>query len=450
MSQLPAFLVANGGVNTSFMIARVTCAALASSDEALAPGQRGQPADLADQETTSRWRPTPAAGCGRWPPTPGVLAIEWLAAYQGLDFREGRKSSAVLEQARALLRDKVALYDRDRYFAPDIEAANTLLLRAQPVRPCCRRPSCPLTRNVHRRRPLAAPRPRADAVSLGGDRYHAQDARRSRGRDLSQTTPRYRQIEDYLLERIRNGEFPVNHQIPPEEQLARDFGVSRMTANKAIRDLVHKGYLVRQAGLGTFVTDRKAESSLLKVYNIAAEVRGRGHAYSNDVIRREEVQADDKVALRLGVRLGARVFHTVLVHREDGVPIQLEDRFVNPRWAPEYLHTDFSLQTPNEVLVASCPISDVEHVVEALRCERRHRRPARHRPRHALPEHDAAHLVGRSPDQLCAPDPPGRPLQAALLAARRGRRRPRGGGDEAPAARRARRPSVEERRWDDA
>ena len=148
---------------------------------------------------------------------------------------------------------------------------------------------------------------------------------------MSETTPRYRQIEDYLLERIRSGEFPVNHQIPPEEQLARDFGVSRMTANKAIRDLVHKGYLVRQAGLGTFVTDRKAESSLLEVYNIAAEVRARGHAYSNDVIRREEVQADDEVALRLGVRLGARVFHTVLVHREDGVPIQLEDRFVNPR-----------------------------------------------------------------------------------------------------------------------
>lgn len=186
---------------------------------------------------------------------------------------------------------------------------------------------------------------------------------------MSETTPRYRQIEDYLLERIRSGEFPVNHQIPPEEQLARDFGVSRMTANKAIRDLVHKGYLVRQAGLGTFVTDRKAESSLLEVYNIAAEVRARGHAYSNDVIRREEVQADDEVALRLGVRLGARVFHTVLVHREDGVPIQLEDRFVNPRWAPEYLHTDFALQTPNEVLVASCPISDVEHVVEALRVD---------------------------------------------------------------------------------
>jgi len=183
---------------------------------------------------------------------------------------------------------------------------------------------------------------------------------------VSSTTPRYKAIEAFLLERIHSGAYPVNHQIPPEEQLARDFGVSRMTANKAIRDLVQKGYLLRQAGLGTFVTDRKAESSLHEVLNIANEVRGRGHAYSNDIIRCEALAADDEVALRLGLRLGAEVFHSILVHREDGVPIQLEDRFVNPRWVPHYLDSDFSQHTPNEVLVSSCPISDVEHVVEAV------------------------------------------------------------------------------------
>ncbi|OEC34598.1 GntR family transcriptional regulator, histidine utilization repressor [Pseudomonas cuatrocienegasensis] len=183
---------------------------------------------------------------------------------------------------------------------------------------------------------------------------------------MSSTTPRYKAIEAFLLERIQGGVFPVNHQIPPEEQLARDFGVSRMTANKAIQNLVQKGYLVRQAGHGTFVTDRKAESSLHEVMNIASEVRERGHVYGNRVLRCEAVAADDEVALRLGVRLGTEVFHSVLVHLQDGLPIQLEDRFVNPRWVPHYLATDFTQQTPNEVLVASCPISDVEHVVEAV------------------------------------------------------------------------------------
>jgi GntR family histidine utilization transcriptional repressor len=178
--------------------------------------------------------------------------------------------------------------------------------------------------------------------------------------------PRYREIQDHLLEKIRNGDYPAHHQIPPEESLAREYGVSRMTANKAIRDLVQHGYLSRHPGLGTFVTDRKAESSLHEVLNIAAEVRARSHAYRNDVLRRETVEADDEVALRLGVRPGTRVFHTLLVHREDDTPIQLEDRYVNPRWVPHYLEHDFSTRTPNEVLVAACPISDVEHVVEAI------------------------------------------------------------------------------------
>ncbi|TGG94208.1 histidine utilization repressor [Natronospirillum operosum] len=179
-------------------------------------------------------------------------------------------------------------------------------------------------------------------------------------------SPRYRVIKEFLTERIHNGEFAPNHQIPPEEQLARDFGVSRMTANRAIRELVQEGYLIRQVGLGTFVTDRKAESPLQDIRNIAEEVRLRGHEYDNRVLICEAIKADDEVALRLGVRVSSRVFHSIIVHRENGVPIQLENRYVNPRWVPHYLDTDFSRHTPNEVLVASCPISDLEHIVEAV------------------------------------------------------------------------------------
>ncbi|MDR5865680.1 histidine utilization repressor [Halomonas koreensis] len=183
---------------------------------------------------------------------------------------------------------------------------------------------------------------------------------------MGSTLPLYLKIQQHLLEKIHGGDWPPHHQIPPEEQLARDFGVSRMTANKAIRDLVQQGYLTRQPGVGTFVTDHKAESSLVEVHNIAAEVAGRGHAYDSQVLAAEALDANDEVSMRLGVRLGTRVFHTLIVHREDGVPIQLEDRYVNPREVPHYLATDFSRQTPNEVLEAACPISDVEHVVEAV------------------------------------------------------------------------------------
>ncbi|MDN3526528.1 histidine utilization repressor [Halomonas sabkhae] len=183
---------------------------------------------------------------------------------------------------------------------------------------------------------------------------------------MAGSLPLYLKIQRHLLDKIHSGDWPPQYRIPPEERLAEEFAVSRMTANKAIRDLVQKGYLTRQPGVGTFVTDRKAESSLIEVHNIAEEVRSREHVYTSEVLRAEALDADDETSVYLGVRNGARVFHTLIVHREDGVPIQLEDRYVNPSRVPHYLETDFTRHTPNEVLVAACPINDVEHVVEAV------------------------------------------------------------------------------------
>lgn len=187
---------------------------------------------------------------------------------------------------------------------------------------------------------------------------------------MASPVPRYRQIEEFLLEKIRSGAYPVHHQIPPEEQLARDFQVSRMTANKAIRDLVQDGYLVRQPGLGTFVTNRTADLSLPKLLDIASEVRARGNRYSNEILAREAIEADDDIALKLGVRVGTHVFHVLILHRENDVALQLEERYVNPKWAPRFLDTDFSRSTPTEVLLTRCPVSDVEHIVEAVLIDR--------------------------------------------------------------------------------
>ncbi|WP_151671034.1 histidine ammonia-lyase [Nitrincola schmidtii] len=129
MSQLPPFLVENGGVNSGFMIAQVTAAALASDNKALAhPHSVDSLPTSANQEDHVSMAPN--AGKRLWEMaenTRGVIAIEWLAACQGLDFRKGLKTTATLEKARVLLRNKVAYYDKDRFFAPDIQSAIDLL-----------------------------------------------------------------------------------------------------------------------------------------------------------------------------------------------------------------------------------------------------------------------------------------------------------------------------------
>lgn len=129
MSQLPPFLVNNGGVNSGFMIAQVTAAALCSENKALAfPSSVDSIPTSANQEDHVSM--APRAGARLWEMAANVrhiIAIEWLGACQGLDLREGLKTTPALEQARAVLREQVAFYEEDRFFAPDIEAAAALL-----------------------------------------------------------------------------------------------------------------------------------------------------------------------------------------------------------------------------------------------------------------------------------------------------------------------------------
>lgn len=131
MSQLPPFLVDNGGVNSGFMIAQVTAAALASENKALAhPHSVDSLPTSANQEDHVSM--APAAGKRLWEMADnvrGILAIEWLSACQGLDMRQGLTTTAPLEQAKQLLREHVTHYEQDRFFAPDIEAASQLLAK---------------------------------------------------------------------------------------------------------------------------------------------------------------------------------------------------------------------------------------------------------------------------------------------------------------------------------
>jgi len=178
--------------------------------------------------------------------------------------------------------------------------------------------------------------------------------------------PRYQAIKDYIYQQIRDGIYLPASKVPTEQQLTEMFKVSRMTANRALRELVAEGILKRQQGVGTFVCEIQAESPLLEIRNIADEVRARHHVYSNQLHSLEAVTADQQVAGRLGLRAGRTVFHSLLVHLENGIPVQLEDRYVNPEVVPDYLQQDFSRTTPNQYLSSLFPLSELEHIVEAI------------------------------------------------------------------------------------
>ncbi|TDM51240.1 histidine ammonia-lyase [Aliivibrio fischeri] len=132
LSKLPPFLVGNGGVNSGFMIAQVTAAALASENKTLAhPASVDSLPTSANQEDHVSMATFAGRRLGDMAEnTRGILAVELLAAAQGLDFRAPNKSSDRIEKAKELLRERVDFYDKDRYFAPDIAKANSLLKEA--------------------------------------------------------------------------------------------------------------------------------------------------------------------------------------------------------------------------------------------------------------------------------------------------------------------------------
>jgi GntR family transcriptional regulator, histidine utilization repressor len=178
--------------------------------------------------------------------------------------------------------------------------------------------------------------------------------------------PRYSQIKRMISARIQAGDWRPGDRIASESELVRDMGVSRMTINRALRELTMEGQLIRVQGVGTFVAENKAESALFEVRNIADEIKDRGGRHEARVILLRSEPADEAVERMFGVKQGDEIFHSILLHLENEIPMQIEDRVVDPRVAKDYLTQDFTKITPHVYLNDVAPISDAEHAIEAV------------------------------------------------------------------------------------
>jgi len=177
--------------------------------------------------------------------------------------------------------------------------------------------------------------------------------------------PMYQQLKDLIIGRISSGELRPADRVPSENELVESMSVSRMTANRALRELTDEGYVRRVAGRGTFVADFRAGSHVLEVQNIADEIERRGHRHTSEVVRLSLQHARGEIARALHVEQGSDVFHLLLVHRENGTPIQIEDRYVVAEFAPDCLAQDFTTVTPSAYLTAISPLQEAEQVVRA-------------------------------------------------------------------------------------
>ena len=182
---------------------------------------------------------------------------------------------------------------------------------------------------------------------------------------MQEKSPIFQQIKDYLVGEIASGRWKEGELVPSEQALVRQFGVSRMTVNRAVRELTAEQVLVRRQGSGTYVAPQKYQGTLVEIRNIADEIRARGKLHASHVLALQARAADAALAAEFELEPGAPLFHSLIVHFENEVPVQLEDRWVNPACAPAYLEQDFARITPNEHLMAAAPLQGATYTIEA-------------------------------------------------------------------------------------
>lgn len=173
-------------------------------------------------------------------------------------------------------------------------------------------------------------------------------------------------IKQHLYRKIASGEWPENHPVSSENALAKQFAVSRMTARRALQDLADEGLVIRTQGSGTYVAPIKSQTSFMAIRNIADEIRARGHEYDAEVHVLKQVSATAVVAEQLELVAGEPVFHSVITHYENGVAVQVEERFVNPKLVPRYLKQNFSNRPPHDYLCEVTPLTEASHQIEAI------------------------------------------------------------------------------------
>ncbi|WP_426034647.1 UTRA domain-containing protein [Cypionkella sp. TWP1-2-1b2] len=172
-------------------------------------------------------------------------------------------------------------------------------------------------------------------------------------------TTTFREVMAEILQRITEGPWGPGTLLPGEVELAEQFGVSRTTMNRALREVSELGFLDRKRKAGTRVRMAPIRQARFEMPVVRAEIEKTGAVYGYQMVSHEVVVAPDWLQVRMGLKARARVVHLLCLHFADGVAFQLEDRWINAGALPQAEEQDFSEVGPNEWLVATVPFSEV-------------------------------------------------------------------------------------------
>ena len=201
--------------------------------------------------------------------------------------------------------------------------------------------------------------------------------------DKIKAIPAYQRIKNAILENIHSGKWQAGNAISTEMALAEEFGVSRMTVNRALKELSEERVLERRQGSGTFVAQQQFNHTFVEVRNIAQDLKSANRDYQAQVVSKRAITAsmlDDEMRGKFDLDTAvvssdsedtciseiAVLYEVKIVHFADGQPIQFEERWVDAKKVPQFLEQDFSVVNTSDYLIAKSPLERGSYTIRAV------------------------------------------------------------------------------------
>ncbi len=168
---------------------------------------------------------------------------------------------------------------------------------------------------------------------------------------LSSSEPLYLQIQQILIQEIRQGRYDADGRLPSERDLSERFNVSRMTARQALQALLRKGWAYTQAGKGTYVRRLSFRQDLARLSSFSEDMRAAGIEPSSKLIKAHLVPCTAEVASWLAVEPGSTVVELQRVRLANNQPVAIETCYLPDSTCPNILaRHDFSRESLYSVL----------------------------------------------------------------------------------------------------
>lgn len=163
--------------------------------------------------------------------------------------------------------------------------------------------------------------------------------------DKNSSTPLYMQVQNHLVEAIKSGDYGPGAQVPSELEIASEYGISRMTARKALDNLVSKGILYRRKGKGTYVADSVVSYGLSTMLSFSRTLRARGYDVVTRVLTVDVIPASLEVINHLQLAVDSKVIIIRRLRLIEGQPAAIHTAFLEHAVFAPVLQVDLSQQS---------------------------------------------------------------------------------------------------------